>query len=87
MSGRDRRLAMASFSVRVVDDDDEGVAGVRVVLSFTSPLRGQSDAERTDEDGYAEFDGYEEGEIKVFLDGSDYGTFDYEDGESITITR
>lgn len=78
---------MASFSVRVVNDEEEGVEGVRVVLSFTDPLRAQTDAERTDEDGYAEFSGYEEGEVRVFLDGSDCGTYDYDDGGSITVSQ
>ena len=76
-----------SFEVRVVNDEERGVSGVRVVLSFTDPTRGQTDAERTDSDGCAEFSGYEDGEVKVFLDGSDYGAFDYRDGDSITITR
>lgn len=60
---------------------------VRVVLSFTDPLRGQTDTEHTDGDGYAEFDGYDDGEVKVFLDGSDRGTCDYANGNSITIAR
>ncbi len=75
-----------SFEVRVVDDDGDGVRGVRVVLSFTDPTRGQSNAEHTDSDGCAEFSGYEDGEIKVFLDGANAGTFDYRDGDSITVT-
>jgi hypothetical protein len=76
-----------SFEVRVVNDDGDGVSGVRVVLSFTDPTRGQSDAEFTDSDGSADFDGYEDGEVKVFLDGADYGAFSYRDGDSITVTK
>jgi hypothetical protein len=78
---------MASFSVRVVDDDQEGLKGVRVALSFTSILRGMTAEEYTDSDGYAEFDGYDEGDVEVFIGGSSYGTYKYEDGGSITITK
>jgi hypothetical protein len=77
---------MASFEVRVVNDDQEGVESVRVVLEFTSLLRGMSSEEYTDSDGSAYFDDYDEGEIKVYLDGSNYGTYHYEDGGCITIT-
>ena len=76
-----------SFEVRVVNDDEHGLSGVRVVLGFTDLARGHTDSEGTDADGRAVFDGYEDGEVTVYLDGSDYGTFDYRDGESITITR
>ncbi len=76
-----------SFEVRVLNDDGDGIDGVRVVLSFTDPTRGQTDAEHTDSDGCAEFSGYDDGEVKVFLDGASYGTYDYRDGDSITITR
>ena len=74
-----------AFDVHVVNDDGDGVSGVRVVLEFTSILRGMSNAEYTDEDGHAEFDGYDDGEIVDYLDGSSYGEYRYEDGESITI--
>ena len=76
-----------SFEVRVVNDDGEGVPGVRVVLSFTDVMRGQTDAESTDSEGCAQFDGYDDGEVKVFLDGDGYGVFSYRDGDSITVTR
>jgi hypothetical protein len=75
-----------SFDVQIVNDDGEGVEGVRVVLGFTSLLRGMSAAEFTDADGHAEFDGYDDGEVEVFVDGSSYGNFTYEDGSGITIT-
>ncbi|PIR89823.1 hypothetical protein COU04_01470 [bacterium (Candidatus Gribaldobacteria) CG10_big_fil_rev_8_21_14_0_10_33_41] len=77
---------MASFSVRVVNDEQEGISGSRVVLEFTSILRGVTGEEYTDSDGYAYFDDYDEGEVEVFIDGSSYGTYEYRDGESITIT-
>jgi len=77
---------MASFEVRVVDDEDDGLSGRRVTLSFTGLLRGTTAEEHTDSRGCATFDGYEEGEVKVFVDGSDCGTYDYEDGGSITVT-
>ncbi|NIM19743.1 MAG: hypothetical protein GTO51_05770 [Candidatus Latescibacteria bacterium] len=78
---------MASFDVHVIYDDQEGISDVRVVLSFTSVLRGMTAEEYTDSSGHAWFDGYEEGEIEVFIDGASYGTYHYSDGGSITITK
>ena len=75
-----------SFTVQVLRGDDSPARGVRVKLSFTDFTRGMTDAVRTDEDGEADFDGYEDGEVKVFLNGDDYGTYSYEDGASITLS-
>lgn len=73
------------FDVHVVDGDELGVEGVRVVLSFQGRTRGQTDPIYTDSDGHAEFDGYEDGAVEVFLNGEDYGRYRYEDGGGITI--
>ena len=78
---------MASFDIRVVNDDEEPLEGVRVRLEFTSALRGMADEDSTDSDGIASFSGYDEGEIRVYLDGTNYGEYQYEDGEEITITK
>ena len=77
---------MASFSVRVVDDEQEPISGARVVLAFKSILRGMTTEEYTDSDGYAYFTDYDEGDVEVFVRGASYGTYDYRDGDSITIT-
>ena len=77
---------MASFTVRVVNDDQEGRAGVRVRLEFTDLTRGMSASENTDDDGRADFDGYDEGEVNVYVDGQNYGSYDYREGDEITIT-
>ncbi len=77
---------MATFEVRVVNDDDEGIEGVGVGLEFTSLVRGMVH-EETDSEGIAYFDGYDEGEINIYIDGHSYGTFYYEDGEQVTITK
>lgn len=77
---------MASFSVRVVNNEQKPVSGVRVVLKFTSIFRGITAEDYTDSDGYAYFDGYEEGEVNVLISGSNYDTYYYRDGDSITIT-
>jgi hypothetical protein len=76
-----------SFAIRVVDDEDEGIEGVRVVLSFTDVTRGQTGAELTDSGGYAEFDGYDDGEVTVFINGAEYCIADYRDGDEISITK
>jgi len=75
------------FSVRVVNDNQEGVSGIRVRLEFSGITRGMSDDAYTDDQGYAEFDGYDPGEVDVYVDGSNMGTYSYADGDSITITR
>ena len=76
-----------SFEVRVVNDDQDGLSGVRVKLEFTNPTRGMSDPEYTGSDGSAYFGGYDDGDINVYIDGSDYGSYYYRDGDSITITK
>ncbi len=78
---------MASFEVRVVNNDQDRLNGVRVRLGFKGLTRGMSSEEHTDSDGSAYFSGYEEGDITVYIDGRDYGTYYYEDGGSITITK
>ena len=78
---------MASFEVRVVNDDQDGISHVRVTLEFTDLTRGMSAAEYTDSDGVAYFSGYDEGEVEVYIDGSSYGRYEYENGGSITITK
>jgi hypothetical protein len=75
------------FDVHVVNEEGDAIEGARVVLSFTSVLRGVSTEEYTDSDGHADFDGYDDGEVQVFVNGSSYGTYHYEDGGGITITE
>ena len=77
---------MASFEVQVVNDDQDGVGHARVALEFRGITRGMSTAEYTDSSGSAYFDGYEEGEVEVYIDGKSYGRYDYSDGDCITIT-
>jgi len=77
---------MASFNVQALNEEQEPVSGTRVVLEFTSILRGMTAEEYTDSDGYANFDGYEEGEVKVYVNGSSHGTYYYRDGNNITRT-
>lgn len=78
---------MASFEVRIVNHDQKGIRGVRVRLEFTSLTRGMSASETTNSDGSAYFDGYEEGGICIYIDGSNYGEYHYRNGDSITITK
>lgn len=76
-----------SFCVRVVNKSQDGLGGVRVQMSFTDGLRGMTGEKHTDTDGYAWFDGYRDGEVKVFLGGSNYGIYRYRNGENITIKK
>ena len=76
-----------AFTITIVDDSGRGIEGLRVVLRFVEPMRGDPPTEDTDEHGHAEFEGYNEGEVQVFVDGIDCGVHNYDDGEVVTITR
>jgi hypothetical protein len=78
---------MASFEVRVVNDDQKGISGVRVRLEFIPLDRGMSGEEYTDADGSAYFSGYDEGGVNVYVDGANYGSYDYREGDCVTITK
>lgn len=86
-STESRERPEVGFEVQVVNEEGDGIDGARVTLSFKSSVRGMTAPEFTDSDGHAEFDGYDDGEAQVFIDGVDCGTHDYSDGGSITITR
>jgi hypothetical protein len=75
------------FTVRVIGDDGGGVKGCRVVLSFTSPLRGQSTPQYTDADGRARFVNLQPGEVRVYVNGSDRGTFSYAGGATVHVSK
>ena len=77
---------MASHEIRVVNDDQRGISGVEVGIEFTSIARGMAH-ERTDSDGSAYFDDYDEGDMNVYLDGSSYGRYYFSDGGCTTITK
>jgi len=76
---------MASFKVRVVNEDDKAIENARVRLEFTGLTRGMSGEQHTDADGIAHFDGYEEGPINIYLNGSNYGGSYYENGEQVSV--
>ena len=76
-----------SFTVRVVNDDNDSVREARVTLNFMNSIRGVTAAEYTAEDGCAVFDGYDDGEVEIFVDGSSCGTHDYSDGGEVMITQ
>ena len=67
-------------------DDLKPVVGARVVLEFTEFDRGMSNPESTDSDGCAEFSGYDDGNINVYVDGNDEGNYEYRDGDEVSIT-
>ena len=78
---------MPAFEIRVVDRDQKGIRGARVRLEFMSLARGMSATETTDSDGLAYFESYDEGKIRVYIDGSNRGEYYYRYGDSITITK
>ena len=75
------------FTIMVVDEAGRGIEGLRVTLRFVEPTRGDAPTEDTNEDGCVQFEGFDEGEVQVFIDGIDCGVFDYDDGETVKITR
>ncbi len=74
------------FTVRVINQEGDPIEGVEVRISFTIPIRGISPEERTDPDGRAEFGPYDDGEIRVYVDGSNQDNYHYSEGDEITIT-
>jgi hypothetical protein len=70
---------MCSFLVVVMDNNENPLEGALVRIEFTSPDRAVSTLEYTDSKGVAKFRGQAEGQIKVFVNSKDYGTYCYED--------
>jgi hypothetical protein len=77
---------MASFEVKVVNADKKPVHGAQVKLEFTDKRQGMSSQEYTDSDGVALFYGHDQGDIRIYINGDNYGKYRYEDGEQVTIT-
>jgi hypothetical protein len=78
---------MAVLGICVIGEDEEPLKGVRVKLEFTGLARGMSDEKRTDSEGMAFFHGYEEGPVRIYLNGTSYGGYYYEDGDKINIWK
>lgn len=73
-----------SFSVYVVDSNDDPVVGKRVVVDW-SILRGQLE-EFTDDSGHAWFESPgDEGEGTIYVDGENQGEYHIEDGDGYTV--
>ena len=74
------------FTVRILNSKGDPLGGIRVRLSFHGLTRGITDPEyTTDSSGEAEFDGYDNGDVTVYVDGKDCGTEYYRDGDSVDI--
>lgn len=76
-----------AFTVRVVGTDGSGVKGCRIVLSFADATRGQTAPQYTGVDGRALFMGYQPGEVKVFVDGSERGMHRYSEGSTVIVSK
>ena len=77
---------MADLSIRVLNEDQEPLEGIRVGIEFTELTRGMAH-EHTDSEGCVNFKGYDKGPIRFYLDSKNYGKYHYRDGESIDITK
>jgi hypothetical protein len=75
-----------NFSIRVVDEEGEGIEGVKVCVNYSMTI----DFETTDEDGWAEFEKDQfvntvaTGE--VIINGRNYGEYSFEDGDTESFT-
>jgi uncharacterized GH25 family protein len=75
-----------NFSIRVIDDEGEGVEGVEVYVNYSMTI----DHQYTDDDGWAEFekdqfmDSVATGE--VIINGVNYGKYSFEDGDTRSFT-
>jgi hypothetical protein len=76
---------MCSFLVLVMDINEKPLHGALVRIEFTAPERAVSVLEYTAVSGVAKFRDQLEGQIKVFVNSRDYGTYYYEDSGKITI--
>ena len=76
---------MTSFSVRVINVNQKPIEGIRVMLEFATLIRAKRRNEFTNSEGYAYFNGYEDGEVLIFIMGTIYGKYHYLNGESITV--
>jgi hypothetical protein len=76
-----------SFRVRVVREDGLPVPDITVVLRFKAFERAVTAAEMTNGAGEADFDGYDDGPIEVFVDGNQRGDHQYRDGELLTLSK
>lgn len=76
-----------SFIVTVVDGSGDGIEGIHVRLKFHGLTRAMSEGTYTDREGNAYFDGYNDGEVTIYIDHSSYGTYYYSDGEQVEIPK
>ena len=76
---------MTTFSVRVVNVSQIPIEGIRVMLEFATLIRAKYRNEFTNSEGYAYFNGYEDGEVNVSVMGEKYGKYQYLSGKGITV--
>lgn len=75
-----------NFSIRVIDDEGEGVKGVEVYVDYSMTI----DHQTTDDNGWAEFEKdqflHSVATGKVFINGVSYGEYSFEDGDTYSFT-
>lgn len=78
-----------NLDVDVVDAGGDPVSGAEVYVSYHHPVSPSTGlTEYTESDGHAEFDheSPEVLELTLYCEGDEYGTYDYQDGASYTVT-
>jgi len=79
-------MPVINFGIRVVDDEGEGIEGIEVCVNYTMTI----DFETTDEDGWAWFEKdqfMDEVAIgDVIIEGTNYGTYRFEDDDTESFT-
>ena len=73
------------FRIRVVDEDLQSVGNVLVKLEFCSVWPDMAGIGWTDKTGFAEFEGFENGDVLIFVNGCCRGTYCYRDGFRLII--
>ena len=76
---------MASFEVRVVNENQGPIKGVAVRLEFKGLLLGITSEDYTDAEGVALFYGHKEGKVNIFVNDDSYGEYQFRDGDQVTI--
>lgn len=75
-----------NFSIRVVDDEGEGVEGIKVFINYGMTHH----QDTTDEDGWVEFDKpqilHSVATGEVYIDGVSQGDYSFENGDTYSFT-
>ena len=73
------------FRIKVVDGGLRGVGNVPVKLEFCAEWPDVAGIGWTDEEGFVVFEGFEDGEVEVHVNGRGCGVYEYRNGYQLTV--